>query len=444
MKIRKPSVAGQFYSSSKEELVKKIEEFTENFKKEANYASRVIIVPHAGHEYSGALAVKGYQYLKKDLETLVIFSPAHRFAVKSFALSTDDAWEVPNGTVLTDKETIEQIKNMGGEYCDEAFINEHSIEVQLPFIKHYFPTAKIVPILVGGVDYKILSNIISEFWKDEKIGFIISSDLSHFRNKQEAMRIDNVTADMIEKSAPDNIMPEQACGYKAISAIVNFTREHNYSLIRVEINDSSETSGDTTSVVGYGSWYLAEEERIDFLKEHFSEIILQIAKLSIKSQLERLNLKIENYPKALETKIPCFVSLYREGNLRGCIGNIIGEEPFIVNLCKNARNAAFHDLRFTPVEAKEFEKLDMSVSLLSAPSRIIFEDEEDLLNQLRQDADGLIIKDIGRQAVFLPEVWKTIPDKKLFLNTLKQKAGLMPAWFSDTFEAYRFTTAIIK
>ncbi|MGN0015365.1 MAG: AmmeMemoRadiSam system protein B, partial [Candidatus Gastranaerophilaceae bacterium] len=200
MKIRKSIVAGHFYSSSKEELVKKIEAFTENFKKEANYDSRAVIVPHAGHEYSGALAAKGYQYLKKDLETLIIFSPAHRYAVKSFALPTDDAWEVPNGTVLIDKETIEKIKNIGGEYCDEAFINEHSIEVQLPFIKHYFPTAKIVPILVGGADYKTLSNIISEFWKDEKIGFVISSDLSHFRNKKEAMRIDNVTADMIEKS----------------------------------------------------------------------------------------------------------------------------------------------------------------------------------------------------------------------------------------------------
>lgn len=444
MKIRKPSVAGQFYSSSKEELVKKIEEFTKNFKKEANYDSRAIIVPHAGHEYSGRLAVKGYQYLKKDLETLIIFSPAHRYAVESFALPTDDAWEIPTGNVLTDKEAVEKIKNMGGEYCDAAFINEHSIEVQLPFIKYYFPNAKIVPILVGGADYKTLSNIISEFWEDEKIGFIISSDLSHFRNKQEAMCTDNVTADMIEKSAPENIMPEQACGYKAVSAIVNFARERNYSLIRVGMSDSSEKSGDTTSVVGYGSWYLAEEERIYFLKEHFSQLILQIAKLSIKSQLERLNLKIENYPKALETKVPCFVSLYREGNLRGCIGSIIGEEPFIVNLCKNARNAAFHDLRFTPVEAKEFEKLDVSISLLSVPIRMKFKNETDLLEQLRPDIDGLIIKDIGRQAVFLPEVWQIISDKNQFLNALKQKAGLMPDWFSDTFEAYRFTTAIIK
>lgn len=444
MKIRKSSVAGQFYSSSAEELSKKIESYTENFKKEANYESRAVIVPHAGHDYSGVIAARGYQYLRKNLETLIILSPAHRYAVESFVLPTDDAWQIPTGQVFIHKDITEKIKNMGGEYCDEAFINEHSIEVQLPFIKQYFSEANIVPVLIGGANFKTLSNIISAFWEDEKVGFVITSDLSHFRNKQEAMRIDNATADMIEKLAPENIMPEQACGYKAVSALVNFAKEKNYSLIRVGITDSSEKSGDITSVVGYGSWYLAEKERTEFLKEHFSQIMLQIAKISIKSQLERINLKIENYPRALETFVPSFVSLFIEGNVRGCIGNVIGEEPFIVNLCNNARKAAFQDPRFTPVEAKEFEKLEMSISLLSAPTRMIFKDEADLLEQLRQNVDGLIIKDIGRQAVFLPEVWQTIPDKKQFLNTLKQKAGLMPDWFSDTFEAYRFTTVIVK
>lgn len=444
MKIRKPSVAGQFYSSSEKELSEKIETYTKNFKKEVNFDSRAVIVPHAGHDYSGALAAKGYQYLKQDLETLIIFSPAHRYAVESFVLPTDDAWEVPTGNVFIHKDITEKIKNMGGEYCDEAFINEHSIEVQLPFIKKYFPEANIVPVLVGGVDFKTLSNIISAFWEDEKIGFVITSDLSHFRNKQEAMRIDNVTADMIEKLVPENILPEQACGYKAVGALVNFARERNYSLVRVGITDSSEKSGDVTGVVGYGSWYLAEKERIEFLKEHFSQIMVQLAKLSIKSQLERVNLKIENCPRALETKIPCFVSLFIEGNVRGCIGSVIGEEPLVVNLCQNARKAAFQDPRFIPVEAKEFEKLEFSISLLSAPTRIIFKDEADLLEQLRPDVDGLIIKDIGRQAVFLPDVWQAIPDKKQFLNALKQKAGLAPDWFSDTFEAYRYTTSSVK
>ena len=91
----------------------------------------------------------------------------------------------------------------------------------------------------------------------------------------------------------------------------------------------------------------------------------------------------------------------------------------------------------------EFEKLSYSVSLLSMPEPMKFESEEDLLNQLVPNVDGLIIKDAGRQAVYLPEVWEQLPEKQKFLNSLKQKAGLRPDWFSNTFQAYRFRTELI-
>jgi hypothetical protein len=443
MKTKVMAVAGQFYSDNKEELDKQLTEFSEKYKKECDYFSKAIIVPHAGYTYSGSLAAKGYAYLKKDLETIFIFAPAHRVAIKTFAVSSADEMETPFGNVYIHKELSEAIVNMNGEYNDDAYISEHSIEVQLPFIKKFFPEVNIVPILVGGASQDDIYQIINKYWDNEKVGFVISSDLSHFNRKSEATRIDLATADMIENNVYQNLLPEQACGYKSVAALLKFTAEKNYAMIRVGITDSSEATHQPSNVVGYGSWYVAEEEKTAFLKKYFSEAIRQLVVLSLKSQIDNVNVQITTYPKALETRLATFVTYVENGILRGCIGSVVPHQSLIVDLCQNARNAAFKDPRFTPVEPKELDKLGFSVSLLGTPSKINFTSEEDLLEQLVPNEDGLIIKDAGRQALYLPEVWQQIPEKKDFLNSLKQKAGLKPDWFSDTFEAYRIKTQLI-
>ncbi len=443
MSTKKTAVAGQFYPADENQLREQIKSYTEGIVKQCDYYSRAIIVPHAGYDYSGALAANGYQFLKKELDTIIIFAPAHRVYVENFAISTADDFETPLGNIEVNKAINDEVKNFGCEENDEAFLNEHSIEVQLPFIKTYFENAKIVPIIVGGADQHKICEIINHYWDNEKIGFVISSDLSHFRPRTEAQRIDFVTADMIENNMNENLLPEQACGYKAVAGLVEFSKSKNFSLIRVGVTDSSEKTKDASSVVGYGSWFLAEEEKTNFLRTYFQEIIRKLAVLSIKSQLDNLNLKIENCPRALETRLASFVTLMEGGILRGCIGSIAPHQPLIVDVCQNARNAAFKDPRFTPVQANEFEKLQFSISLLTRPEQITFENEEDLIEKLQPEKDGVIIRDAGRQAVYLPEVWKQIPDKKEFLNSLKQKAGLTPEWFSDTFEAYRFRAELV-
>lgn len=443
MSTKKTAVAGQFYPADENQLREQIKSYTEGIVKQCDYYSRAIIVPHAGYDYSGALAANGYQFLKKELDTIIIFAPAHRVYVENFAISTADDFETPLGNIEVNKAINDEVKNFGCEENDEAFLNEHSIEVQLPFIKTYFENAKIVPIIVGGADQHKICEIINHYWNNEKIGFVISSDLSHFRPRTEAQRIDFVTADMIENNMNENLLPEQACGYKAVAGLVEFSKSKNFSLIRVGVTDSSEKTKDASSVVGYGSWFLAEEEKTNFLRTYFQEIIRKLAVLSIKSQLDNLNLKIENCPRALETRLASFVTLMEGGILRGCIGSIAPHQPLIVDVCQNARNAAFKDPRFTPVQANEFEKLQFSISLLTRPEQITFENEEDLIEKLQPEKDGVIIRDAGRQAVYLPEVWKQIPDKKEFLNSLKQKAGLTPEWFSDTFEAYRFRAELV-
>ena len=113
-------------------------------------------------------------------------------------------------------------------------------------------------------------------------------------------------------------------------------------------------------------------------------------------------------------------------------------------MAENAKNAAFKDTRFRPVNREDVDKLKISVSLLTPPKRMGFTSEEDLLNRLTPNLDGLIIKDGDKQAVFLPSVWEQIPDKREFLKALKVKAGLNPEHFSQTFEAYTFEAIYIK
>ena len=138
------------------------------------------------------------------------------------------------------------------------------------------------------------------------------------------------------------------------------------------------------------------------------------------------------------------MTLEKEGKLRGCIGSIIGYRALINDLINHARNAAFKDTRFNPVELDEIEQLKVKVSLLSEPKKLSFNSEKELLEQIIPNVDGLIIKDGVYQAVYLPSVWREIPNKEDFLINLKLKAGLAPYYFSKTFEAFKFKTEYIE
>ncbi|MDD3437759.1 MAG: AmmeMemoRadiSam system protein A [Candidatus Gastranaerophilales bacterium] len=203
-------------------------------------------------------------------------------------------------------------------------------------------------------------------------------------------------------------------------------------------------TGDNSRVVGYGSWLLNEGEKNNFIKQFFSDYVINVCKKSISAGFNREKIAINEIPEVFYQPGACFVTLEKHGNLRGCIGSIIAHRALIDDLVKNAQNSAFSDPRFSPLTEDEFNDLEIDVSLLSAPEKMEFEDEADLLSQIRPYIDGIIIKDRGYQAVYLPSVWEQLPEKEMFLNSLKIKAGLPPKHFSSTFEAYRFTTEYIK
>jgi len=126
----------------------------------------------------------------------------------------------------------------------------------------------------------------------------------------------------------------------------------------------------------------------------------------------------------------CFVTLKKNGQLRGCIGHILPQEPLYRAVMDNARSAATRDTRFPrPVQPEELEEIEIEVSVLTVPQRLEFDTPDDLLNKLRPRVDGVVLRIGRRQSTYLPQVWEDLPEKETFLGHLSAKAGLPPgAW----------------
>jgi AmmeMemoRadiSam system protein A len=135
-----------------------------------------------------------------------------------------------------------------------------------------------------------------------------------------------------------------------------------------------------------------------------------------------------------------FVTLERNGELRGCIGSLEARQALARDVGEHAYDAAFRDPRFPPLSPSELADLHLSISVLSAPQPIEFKDEADLIDTIRPGVDGLILADDGYRGTFLPSVWESLPDPREFLRHLKRKAGLPEDYWSPTLKLWRYTT----
>lgn len=447
---KKTSYAGSFYPESPDELNNLLESFKEI--QTFDYKSKAIIVPHAGYVYSGHATMAAFQHLEAS-ENFFIIAPSHHEDFNNIALPEFTYFETPLGNIEVNNKLIAEIaEKFPSIVADEVFENEHSIEVQLPFIQNLFMPHKqnavdfvknlkklgkkirIIPILVGNCDYRLISDLISTYW--ENSSFIISSDLSHYYTQQQCRQIDTYTATVIETGRIEFLEQQQACGLIGIKGLVDFANNNECAMIRAEMYNSGDISSDKDKVVGYGSWFMYEDSRNDFIETYFSKYVLKTAKASIIASINQEEFIPHKIPAVLTQFGASFVTLKLNGELRGCIGSVYPTKPLILDIIDNAKNAAFQDPRFEPLTVEELEGLEISVSILSAIERIDFKDERDLLSKIHPH--GVILVERDKRAVYLPVVWEQLPDKEIFLNSLKEKAGLPPNYFSKTIEAYKF------
>jgi len=443
-KIKEPSVANTFYTGNVEDLKLHIENFKETSKNLYRYATRAVIVPHAGLVYSGRLAYEGISQIDKNVKNIFIFAPSHRVGFDGIAISSYDGWETPLGVSEVNFDICKELsEKFGANINDEAMTAEHSIEVELPIIQSLFDGVKIVPVLVGKEDPAKIMEIIEYYYKNSENAFVISSDLSHFLSDEKAKATDKITAQMIETGNIAGFKYEQACGAVGVAGLVAFANKNKFSMIRIDLANSSEITEDTSRVVGYGCWFLYEGNKNDFIAKYHAGFTIDICKLIIRSEFDEKPMSII-YPQVFDQPGACFVTIEKNGHLRGCIGSIVAYRALITDLVEHAKDAAFKDTRFSPVKEEELPDLKFSVSILTDPKKIVFENEDQLMEKIVPNEDGIIIRDGDLQAVYLPSVWAEIPDKKEFMKSLKLKAGMEENHFSDTFEAFKFHTIYIK
>ena len=457
---RKAVFAGSFYPADSDELTKLLESYKDY--KYYEYKSKAIIAPHAGFSYSGHAAMSAYQQLELS-ENVFIIAPSHHENFNGIALPKYTYFDTPLGSVEVNNRLIKEIhEKFPSIISDIPFEHEHAVEVQIPFLQNILHPAsshnpidagefvkriknqrkkiKIIPIITGRCDYRLIADIIAEYW--ENSSFVISSDLSHYYSYNECKQIDAYTATIIETGKIDCFNVQQACGLIGIKGLSEFANRNSYSMIRVEMYNSGDIGGDKEKVVGYGSWMLYEGKKDDFVQNFYKDYILKLAKTAIYSEFTGENFLPKHIPPVLLEYGASFVTLEIDNHLRGCIGSIYPTKPFIVDLTDNAKNAAFFDPRFNPLTEEEFNKIQVSVSVLSAIERINFKDERDLLSKIYPY--GIIIAERDKRAVYLPVVWEQLPEKEIFLNSLKEKAGLPPNYFSRSLEAYKFTAMYLK
>lgn len=250
-------VAGTFYPDSPSVLRKTIEKLLQQSKKHELSFPKAIISPHAGYIYSGPIAATVYSTLMQPNEVtkVVLFGPAHRYPLIGVSGTEARFFHTPLGKIQVNTEIMEELINSQLISCiDQSFVNEHCLEVQLPFLQVILNDFEIIPLLVGNCDYKVVSEIIEKL-EDDNTLFVISSDLSHYHNYDAAKQFDKRTTEVIKKLSPNEIDFDDACGRVPIQGLLNFVKKNGYSVKVLDVRNSGDTAGDKEKVVGYGAFH---------------------------------------------------------------------------------------------------------------------------------------------------------------------------------------------
>lgn len=255
------NVAGLFYPADTNELRSLVATLlTQNPK--TTPKPTAIIAPHAGYIYSGLIAAQVYAGLtayQNDFDHVIIFAPAHRYYVEGVVAFLGDNCQTPLGTIPINQTCVKTLIDEAlVQPVNDAFIDEHAIEVQLPFLQTVLKTFSVTPLLVGNTSYETITHILNQI-DTTKTLIVISSDLSHFLSYANAKKIDQRTAGAILALNPDNISNEQACGQISINGLLTYAKEKQWKPHLVGLNNSGDTAGDKEKVVGYGGFYFTQQ-----------------------------------------------------------------------------------------------------------------------------------------------------------------------------------------
>ncbi|MDR1026239.1 MAG: AmmeMemoRadiSam system protein B, partial [Lactobacillus sp.] len=267
---RKPAVAGLFYSEDKVKLDKEVNHYLSVDFQNSEHQPQMLIVPHAGYEYSAATAAKAYAQLQKyanKIKRVVLVGPSHKVVFDGIATSGNDSFVTPLGRVPVNKTMVKNVTKNGDIIIFEgAHAREHSIEVQLPFLQKVLKKFSILPLVYSNVTPEELAEELKPFLGRQDTVIVFSADLSHYLDYDTAQKVDNHTANMIAKKNAD-ISYDMSCGATGINAALILAKRNSLHPELLDLRNSGDAKGGKTQVVGYGSWMFTSGENTEVEEE---------------------------------------------------------------------------------------------------------------------------------------------------------------------------------
>lgn len=458
--VKEPEFAGQFYPQEKNELTQMLDGFLDKANPKPLAGDIFMLIgPHAGYGYSGQTAAFGYKLVQdKPYKTVIILGTSHHKLFNGAAVYASGALATSLGKLDIDEEFTKKVIAKSPEvFADEAaFDQEHSVEVQLPFLQKVLTGVKIVPVVVGDCSLDSCKKIASIF-KDaigdrRDILVVVSTDFYHGYDLEEADRVDAVTLDLIKKLDYEGLYyalrddKAQACGGMALVVALDLAKEQGYKDVEVlnhansAIVTGNKIKGEWT--VGYSSCAITYPKGVNMLNNQQRTRLLEIARQSIQTYLQTgKKLQANEADPVLNQKMGAFVTLNQHKELRGCIGNLVGSQPLYLTVRDMAVEAAVDDPRFSALSLKELDTVEIEISALSVLEKI------NSAEKIELGRHGVLVRRGMNSGVFLPQVaTETGWSKEEFLNNLcAHKAGLpADAWKDKDTELYIFNAEVFS
>ena len=431
--VRPPAAAGLFYPAEPEKLYKKISDLLSASKPLKLQDVRAVLVPHAGYRYSGDVAAASFREVVKDFQRVFILAANHagEAAFKGVSLPAFSHYEIP-GAKIPLSGIVDELLTDPLFVQEPASHTKYIIEVELPFLyglkgKPQEPDFTIIPMILGQMDKGSINKLaeILNRYADDKTLFVFSVDLSHFYKDSKAKQLDNFTVQSILSRDSSALSKSTADGPQVLLTMVQLAELNGWESTLLKYKNSGAVSGDLSNVVGYAA--IAFHKPFSLTPAEKTEL-LKLARTAIEEYLLK-NRSSTTDPALLEKhsilKIPrgVFVTLKKEGQLRGCIGDIISSTPLHEGIQLCAIRSAVKDSRFSPVTLDELDNVVISISVLEFPTQVKVTSPMDYPKVLRPGKDGIILVHKGKRSTYLPQVWDDLPDPVQFLSRLCLKQG---------------------
>jgi AmmeMemoRadiSam system protein B/AmmeMemoRadiSam system protein A len=435
-----------FYPAEPDALRALIADVRKRARPDGSVAPKVVVAPHAGIVYSGSVAATAFGPWARRAEPprrVVIVGPAHRVAFRGLAIHPAAAWLTPLGEARVARELHMRLAEARAAAVDaRPFAGEHSLEMHLVMLQAMLPAPfEILPILVGDADPRRVADALRLVWGGPETVIAVSSDLTHFLDSESAQSIDADTARLIETLDAQSLDGRRACGFLPINGALEIAAERDLRASRMHLATSADVGADASRVVGYGAFaleYAASARLMDAGRARLLSACMAALGAAARNGGKPPAARFEGGQPGLSPCRATFVTLTEGGRLRGCIGSPAPRRPLIEDAVANTVKAGFADPRFRPLDEAGLAGLRLDVSVLSHPRPIPAASESELAAALEPDRDGLILAAGHRSALFLPSVWRQVPDARAFVRSLMTKAGLEANRWPEGLKARRF------